>query len=294
MKILITGGTGFIGSFLVPQLLENGHQVSILTRSDKKSKQANLQYLQWDGTQMPLGIGLYDAIINLAGANIGKLAWTEENKKIIRSSRIDATKACVNYINQSPNPPSVFISGSAVGIYGEFPKEVVSEEDPAGDYFLGELAEEWEAEAKKAKCRTVISRTGVVLGEGSEITERLKPLYKLFLGGKIANGKQGFPWVHVEDVVGIFNFFLENDEAKGPYNVAGPQIIDQATFSHAFADSLNVPDFWTIPKFAMSLMFGSEKSVIFWGGQKVSTKKLQKEGYNFKYPTVEQALEEIF
>lgn len=294
MNILITGGTGYIGGFLVPRLLEKGHQVSILTRSQKKSKTHGLAYLQWDGKEMPFGIGIFDAIINLAGANIGALPWTEENKKLFRSSRIDATRACVSYINKSPNPPSAFISGSAVGYYGINRKEVVDEFSEAKDDFLGKLSKEWEEEAQKAKCRTVLLRTGVVIGEGSEVTERLKPLYKMYLGGKIASGKQGFPWIHIDDEVGAIIYALENDEMEGPYNLVAPQTINQGEFSKAFAKALGVADIWTIPGFAMSLVFGPEKSGILTGGQKAIPKRLEETGYSFKFLEAQKALEDIF
>lgn len=293
MNILITGGTGYIGGHLVPMLLEKGHQVSVLTRSSKKSKTHGLAYLQWDGKQMPVGVGIYDAIINLAGANIGQLSWTEENKKLFRSSRIDVTRACANYINRSPKPPSVFISGSAVGYYGIDREEIVDEASEPKDDFLGILSQDWEHEAQTAKCRTVIVRTGVVIGKGSEVTERLKPLYQMYLGGKIASGKQGFPWIHIDDEVGAIIHALENEDMEGAYNLTGPQIINQKEFSHAFAQAMGVADIWTIPGFAMSIMFGKEKSGILTGGQKVRSKKLEEAGYEFKFKDAQTALEDI-
>ncbi|MCI4666948.1 MAG: TIGR01777 family oxidoreductase [Bacteroidia bacterium] len=293
MNILITGGTGYIGGFLILKLLEKGHQVSILTRSAKKSTTHGMAYLQWDGKEMPFGMGIYDAVINLAGANIGKLSWTEENKKLFRDSRINATKACVNYINRSPNPPSVFVSGSAVGFYGIDREEVVDESSSYKEDFLGILSKEWEEEALKAKCRTVILRTGVVIGKGSEVTERLKPLYQFHLGGKIGTGKQGFPWIHIEDEVKAIIFALENDDLDGPINLVGPELLTQKEFSNAFAKALGVTDIWTIPGFAMSLALGKEKSGIVTGGQHVVPKKLTESGFEFEYKTALEALIEI-
>ncbi len=293
MNILMTGGTGYIGSFLVPKLLEKGHTVSILTRSKKKSRRPGLTYLEWDGKEMPLGIGIYEGIINLAGANIGKLPWTEENKKLIRDSRIDATRACANYINRSPKPPKVFISGSAVGYYGIDRKELVGEDSAPANDFLGKISQEWEAEAQKAKCRTVMIRTGVVVGEGSEITERLKPLYQLYLGGRIGSGKQGFPWIHIDDEVGIILYALENEEMEGPYNLTAPHTINQKEFSRAFAKALGVVDIWPIPEFATGLLFGREKAGLVTGGQKVSSQKILDAGYTFIHTDPHKAFDTI-
>ncbi|MEO0896413.1 MAG: TIGR01777 family oxidoreductase [Bacteroidota bacterium] len=293
MNILITGGTGYIGGFLVPALLEQGHNVTILTRSGKKSKQRGKSYLKWNGKEMPIGIGIFDAIINLAGANIGKLSWTDENKKLFWDSRVDVTQACTDYINRSPNPPKVFLSGSAVGYYGIDRDEVVDETSSPANDFLGELSVAWEAEALKAKCRTVILRTGVVIGKGSEVTERLKPLYQLYLGGKIASGKQGFPWIHIQDEVQIILKALHDNSMEGPYNLVGPEMLSQKEFSNAFAKAMKVVDFLPIPGFAMSILFGREKGELLTGGQKVVPKRLLEAGYEFLFKDALTALKDI-
>ncbi len=292
MKVLITGGSGFIGTHLVKSLTADQHQVAVLTRSKKSTKNRYLSYLQWDGKQMPMGIGLYDVVINLAGASIAEGRWTDDRKKEILESRINATQACVEYINNSPNTPEVFISASAVGYYGIEHDHPVDESASPGRDFAAEVVTQWEIEAHKAKCRTVLPRIGLVLGEDGGMMDKMLPIYQLYLGGKFASGKQGFPWIHIQDVVKAIRFLIEEETAEGPYNLAAPEKVDQETFSHTLAKSLEVKDFWTIPKFALDLLFG-EQSLLFWGGQFVIPKALEEAQFEFDFPKLRPALDDI-
>jgi uncharacterized protein len=292
MKFLITGGTGFIGSHLTRSLIQDGHEVAILTRRKKSTKNRYLTYLQWDGKQMPMGIGLYDGVINLAGASIAGGKWTEARKQTIMQSRLDATRACVAYINGSPNPPQVFLSASAVGYYGVAHEGPIDEEASAGDDFAGRVGVQWEAEALKADCRTVIARIGLVLGEDGGLMEKIEPVYRFYLGGKFASGKQGYPWIHIDDIVHSMRFLIDREDAEGPYNLVAPEMVDQETFSHTLAKVMGVRDPWFIPKLVLDLIFG-EQSVLFWGGQKVIPRKLQAAGYTFRYPRLAPALAEV-
>lgn len=292
MNILITGGTGFIGDYLVPALTGDGHQVTILTRSKKKSEDRNLTFKQWNGKEMPMGMGIYDVVINLAGASIGLLKWTDENKKLIMDSRVDATRACVKYINSSPNPPAVFLSASGVGYYGVEKKGEIHEHAKPGDDFPARVCIAWEEEASKAECRTVIMRMGMVLGNGGGALDEMLPIYKKYLGGRFASGDQGFPWIHVKDVVEIIKFFIEKEEISGPVNLVAPQVVDQSTFSSKLAHALGTKEFFVIPKFALQLLFG-ERAILFWGGQKAIPRKLQKHQYSFLFPDLRKALKEI-
>ncbi|MEL6132094.1 MAG: TIGR01777 family oxidoreductase, partial [Bacteroidota bacterium] len=249
MNILISGGTGFVGRHLVEALVEKGHQVAILTRQQKRSKDQRITYLQWDGESMPMGIGIYDAVINLAGAGIAESKWTPARKKILHDSRVLPTKALVNYINKSPRTPQVFLQISAVGFYGTYPPGTHTEDSPSGEGYLAELGIQWEKAAEGVKCRTVLMRLGVVLGDGGFL-DRLLPVYRFYLGGKLGSGKQPLPWIHIDDVVKSMIFFLENEAMEGPVNMVAPELVDQKTFSKEFADVMDVADIWTIPKFA--------------------------------------------
>ena len=292
MNILVTGGTGFIGSHLIPSLTKDGHLVTILSRNKKKSKDRLVSYLEWNGKEMPAGIGLYDVVINLAGASIAGKRWTESRKQLILDSRIHATQACVNYINSSPNPPSLFISASGVGYYGIDKEQEVDEFASPGEDFPANVCKAWEAVADKAECRTVKLRMGVVLGTEGGALEQMLPIYKFYLGGTFASGKQGFPWIHIQDVVNIFQFIMSKPNMEGPVNLVAPHIVDQQSFSHSLADALGTKDFFVVPKFALNLIFG-EQAMLFWGGQKTIPRILQREKYQFSFPDLDGALEDL-
>lgn len=292
MNILITGGSGFIGTKLTESFTADGHQVSILSRSARKSENRLVSYLQWDGKSFPLATGIFDVIINLAGASIAGGKWTDNYKKEILKSRLDTTQACVNFINKSNRPPKVFVSASAIGFYGGFPEEIKTEEDGPGDDFLGDVCKQWEDASQTTKCRVVNPRIGIVLGlEGGAYPQMVTP-YKFWLGGRFASGKQGFSWVHIDDIAGAIRFAVDNETVQGPVNLVAPNWVDQATFSEKLAHSLGVMDLMIVPKFGLQLIFG-EKSIILWGGQKVLAKKLEELGYNFKYPDLEAALAQL-
>lgn len=289
MNILITGGSGFIGQHLVPALTAAGHQVAILTRRKKTSTNRYLTYLEWNGREMPLGIGLYDVVINLAGASIAGARWTEAYKQEIMESRVQATRACVQYINRSPRPPQLFLSASAVGYYGFDATGEVDETSAPGDDFAAEVAQAWEGEAAQARCRTVMMRIAVVLGRDGGALEKMIPIYKAYLGGRFASGQQGFPWIHIDDVVGIIQWLIDQESVAGPVNVSAPEQVSQATFSSALADALGTKDLFIIPKFALNMIFG-ESAVLFHGGQYVRPAVLAEQGYPFAFPQLKEAL----
>ncbi|MCB0852970.1 MAG: TIGR01777 family oxidoreductase [Bacteroidetes bacterium] len=292
MNILITGGTGFIGSRLVKHLVKNEHQVTILTRSEKSSSNRYITYKKWDAQKMPIGMGLYDAVINLAGASIAANRWTDEYKKVILDSRMGPTQACVKFINSSPNPPKVFLSASAVGYYGVKKEGEIDEKADPGDDFAAEVCKKWEDEANKAQTRTVNMRIGVVLGKGGGALDEMGPIYKLGLGGRFASGKQGFPWVHLNDLIKAMDHFLHNEDTSGPFNLVGPELVNQATFSKQLASALHRPEIFVVPKFALDMMFG-ERSLLFWGGQFPLVDKLKTSGFEFQFPKLKEALEDV-
>lgn len=292
MKILITGGTGFIGQHLVPALIEGGHQVTILTRGNRQDPKKQIDYLKWDGTSMPMGIGIYDAVINLAGATIGRFRWSKSSKEEILQSRLSATNACVQYINKSPSPPSLFISASGVGYYGSKYTEEIHEKYAPGDDFPARVTVAWEAAAKEANTRTITPRFGVILGDGGAL-EPIAKVYKWFLGGRLGSGTQGFPWIHIQDAVRAILLLLESESVEGPVNVVAPQIIDQKRFSDTLAREMRVPAPWVVPKFALQILMG-EASILLWGGQKVIPRILQREKFSYTFPGIDKALKDIF
>lgn len=293
MQILITGGSGFIGTHLTRALVAAGHQVTILSRSSRSTQDRHITYLAWNGRELPLGIGLYHAVINLAGAGIADQRWTDAYKQEILRSRQDATRACVEYINRSPNPPSVFLSASGVGYYGVEHPAAVDERGAPGSDFAAEVCKAWEAEAAQARCRTVLMRIGVVLGKDGGALAKMVPIYRAFMGGRFASGKQGFPWIHLDDLTRFMLEALENPAYAGPLNLAAPQQVSQAVFSHTLARTLGVPELAAVPKLGLSLLFG-EQSVLFWGGQYVQPRALEQAGFQWQYPELEGALRSLF
>lgn len=292
MHILITGGTGFIGGHLTQTFVAEGHQLTILTRSNRDSGNPAIQYRQWNGKEIPGPEVPYDVIINLAGASIAGPRWTDSRKRLILESREEATRACVAYIQSSPTPVRAFLSASAVGYYGAHRSDVLTETTPSGKDFPAVVCAAWEQAAEGAPCRTVLMRIGIVLGKDGGALQQMLPIYKTYLGGRFGSGKQGFPWIHIDDIVGAFRFCMENEHISGPVNLAGPEIVDQATFSAQLAQSLNRVDPFIVPEFMLKLIMG-EQSVLFTGGQKVKAQKLMEAGYQFAHPQLSEAFESI-
>lgn len=294
MNILITGGTGFIGSYLVPQLAREGHTITLLTRAGGTSRNRLITNRKWNGKEMPLEvrIAVYDAVINLAGASIGDSKWTDEYKKQIRESRVNATRACVEYINGCTLKPKVFLCGSAVGYYGGDNDNVTDETAASGSDFMADVCKEWEESGKGAQCRTVFMRIGVVLGKDGGALPKLLPLYKWNVGGKLASGKQGFSWIHIQDIVKAIQFLLQNDKIEGPVNLTAPQWVTQGDFSKALDSVLGRKNIFTVPKFMLNLVLG-ERAIIVWGGQKVPPTQLLTAGFQFDFPEISLALKNL-
>lgn len=292
MRFLITGGTGFIGQHLVKSLTKDGHQVTILSRSDRDSNDRYVSYRKWDGKSMPLAIGLYDVVVNLAGANIGDMKWTKENKELFIKSRVDATRACVNYINSCQRRPKAFISSSAIGYYGGQSEEELTEESAAGTDFVASICKSWEAAAEGAKCRTVKLRISVVLGkEGGPLPQMLTP-YRFCLGGRMGSGKQAFSWIHIADLLQAIHLCINNPMIEGPINMASPKWLTQQAFSNELGRAVRRPDLMIIPAFALKFLFG-EKATLFLDGQKIVPQKLLDLDFQFKFGHLPDALENL-
>lgn len=291
-KYLFTGGTGFIGTHYTNYLVENGHAVVILSRSTRKSDHPMKSYLQWDGTTIPEEVGVVDVLVNLAGAGIADKRWSEEWKKLVIESRVKATKACVEFINQAEIKPKVFLSGSAVGYYGAVREEVVDETSDGRDDFMGRVCRLWEEAAEGAETRTVLMRIGVVFGRNGGPLEVMKKPYKMFVGGPIASGKQGLPWIHIQDWIGTAEACIANENVKGPVNMVAPGLTKQGDFASALAKAMGRPNLFRVPKFALNILLG-ESGVIAWGGQFVKPSRLKKMGYTFKYEKIEACLKDL-
>ena len=263
MKILITGGTGFVGQQLTSRFVQEGHEVTILSRSSKGSGEVPKQvsYLIGDPTRKGSwqdSVPAHDIIINLAGASIFS-KWSDEYKKLLRESRILTTRNIVEGIPSNPDNPIALFSTSAVGYYGFHGDEELDEDSPPGNDFLARLAVEWEEEALKARekgARVIITRFGIVLGEKGGALGQMIPLFKKFIGGPIGSGKQWFSWVHIKDLAGAFVFLMEHPEFSGPANVCSPNPVKNKDLARALGKALHRPAFLPAPGFMIKTGVG--------------------------------------
>ncbi len=294
MNILITGGTGFIGTPLSHELRNSGHKVVVTTRRPSDSKEK----LIWNPPALIPSkvISGFDAVINLAGEPVAPGRWTKKRKELIMSSRINTTRSLVESIKKAAFKPKVLISASAIGYYGDHGDEYVAEDTPPASDFLARVCKAWEAEAVKAQelgIRVVLIRIGGVLeSDGGALPKMMTP-FKLFLGGTIGSGKQWFSWIHRDDVAGIIKYALENESVSGPVNAVSPNAVTNKEFSSALGKTLHKPSWLAVPAFVIKLTLGELGSMLL-TGQRVMPEKILKSGYNFKYQDLESALKAIF
>ena len=299
MKIFMTGGTGFVGTFLSRELTLQGHDVTILTRKKETSASSHSRILFLTGDPKQEGpwmaeVPNHDWVINLAGASINT-RWTEEAKKTIYDSRVLTTKNLVAAL-AAGDRHQLFCSTSAPGYYGARGDEELTEDSPPGHDFLAELAVEWEAEALKAQdlgIRTVVTRFGIVMGKGGGILEQLVPIFRSFIGGSVGSGRQWLSWIHQMDLVRAFLFLPEHPELVGPVNFTAPNPVRNRDFAKALGQALSRPAFMPAPAFALRLILGEFAEVAL-TGQKVLPQKLSAAGFQFLFPTIDQALKHLF
>ena len=298
MNIFMTGGTGFVGTYLTKRLIAEGHKVTILTQplGDAALKITGLTYLAGNPTikgKWQESVKEHDVIINLAGASIFS-RWTPEQKKILRESRIETTRNLVSALPDNAKNIT-FFSTSAVGYYGFHADEELTENMPAGDDFLAKLAYDWEQEALNAQAkgtRVVITRFGIVLGKNGGALGQMIPLFKFFLGGPLGSGKQWFSWVHMHDLAEAFSFLLKHTEISGAVNLCSPQPVRNADLGKAIGKVLHRPSFVPAPGFMIKLILGEFGSVLL-KGQRVIPRRLLDTGFKFRYPNIEEALRSI-
>ena len=295
MKIVIAGGTGFVGKAIRQKLLSAGHEVIVLTRKVGMAATEKEQFVAWDTrTAGPWAACLdgADAVINLAGENIAAGRWTTARKRKILSSRVDATRAIVNAVLGARKKPSVLVNASAVGFYGDIPDAALMDESVRGSGFLAETCERWEAEARKAEgsgTRVVLARLGPVLGGKGGMLSGMIPLFLFFMGAPLGTGRQWIPWIHLEDVAGIFLFLIERGDFSGPVNVTSPEPATMKTFCSALAKVLRRPCWFPVPGVLLKRVLG-EMSAVILSSQKAFPAKLIRAGYSFRYPDLSRAL----
>lgn len=297
MKIAITGGTGLVGSALIKILQAHGHDIIILTRGSNDSKDG-IDYVQWlvDDAQPELYLENIDAIVNLAGVSLNDGRWTDERKAAIYNSREQATTEVLRLIRVLDPTPKVLVNASAVGIYPtSLNAEYTETSDEQAHDFLGKTVSMWERLADQAVeegVRVVKTRFGVIFDKEAGAFPLLAAPYKYNIGGKLGDGKQWVSWVHVEDVARALAFSLMNDEMEGVVNVTSPYPIRMKQIGDFIAEALHKPNWLAVPETALKLALG-EKSQLILEGQKVLPTVLNKHGFEFNYPTITKALQQL-
>ncbi|KAB8312197.1 TIGR01777 family protein [Erwinia endophytica] len=295
MHILLTGGTGLIGRQLIPRLLQRGDHVSVVTRDvanarlklgDRVNVWSDLKRHDLDGI---------DAVINLAGEPIADKRWSEQQKQRLCESRWQITEQLATLINASRSPPSVFISGSATGYYGDRGEQLLTEDDTSSDEFTHRLCARWEALALMAeneKTRVCLLRTGLVLAKEGGALHKMKRPFKLGIGGPMGSGKQYLPWIHLDDMLNAILWLLENKHLYGPFNLVAPGAVRNEQFAAMLGHVLHRPAFMRTPAAVIKLMMG-ESAVLVLSGQHLLPTRLVESGFSFRWAQLGQALEDV-
>lgn len=301
MKILITGSTGLVGTALTQYLQRAGHTVCRLIRPGASSKTTGTSqgfHVNWNPLTGALGgaaVGA-DAVVNLAGASIAGARWSPQRKQLLRSSRVDTTRALVQALAKMSARPRVLVSASATGYYGNRGDETLTEASQPGNDFLSGIAKDWEAEALKAEVlgiRVVRARFGVILSNhGGALPKMMRP-FQFFAGGKIGTGKQWLSWITLDDVVAILRSALENANVTGPLNVVSPQPVTNANFTKILSAALHRPALFPAPTFALRLALGEMADALLLSSQRVQPAQLQKLNHQFQHPDLATALASI-
>jgi uncharacterized protein len=301
MKIVIAGATGFVGTPLSALLIQEGHELTILTRKIQKtaSRSKRVRHIEWnpeDESSVVREVDGTDAIINLAGESVVKKRWTKHQKKIIVTSRCNATQILVRSIRDAKSKPKVLLNASAVGFYG--PRSGISLDESAtpGKGFLANTCKAWEAHAVRAKdfgVRVVRLRIGAVFGKSGGALEKIVPPFRMFVGGALGSGNQWVSWIHLQDVVHIIHFCLTHESISGVVNVTAPQPVTNKVFSLVLAQVLKRPCLVPVPSIALKLLVGEMADELLVVGQRAIPKKMTEAGYVFQYPEIRGALQHI-
>jgi uncharacterized protein (TIGR01777 family) len=304
MKIVIAGGTGFLGRPLTSALLQDAHDIVILTRGTEgppRAQVAGARAVSWNpnGAIGPwaVEVGTAQAIVNLAGESIAGKRWTAAHKERVRDSRVRATRSLTAAIRAAAVPPSVFVSGSAVGYYGPRGDEEVKEDQPAGSDFLGRVCDEWEHEALGAssdRTRVALIRTGIVLEKDGGALPEMLPPFRFGVGGPVGSGRQYWPWIHRDDWIAMVRWVISTPAAGGAINATAPRPVTSAAFARALGRAMHRPAFMPAPGFALRLMLGEMADALLLSGQNAIPAKAARAGFQFRYRTVDEAFSALF
>ena len=297
-RIVVAGGTGLIGQAFIKKARTEGCEVVLLSRRARGGGESLLKTVFWDGRTVGDWQACLDgafALVNLAGENIGAGPWTAERKARIISSRVDAGRALVQALEMTRNKPQVFLQASAIGYYGVTGDAAVVETDPAGKDFLAKICLDWEASTRAVETmglRRVLLRTGLVLACEDGALPKMLPLFKLFTGGPLGNGKQYWSWISLADEVEAMWFLLNKAEASGVYNLTAPNPVTMGEFGRTLAAVIGRPYWLPAPAFALRLVLG-EMSALLLDSQRILPERLLQAGFTFRFPRLKEALEAL-
>lgn len=301
MKILMTGATGLIGKELGKKLLRNGHEIVIVSRDQEKANKEmpfRCEIIEGDlskGSLFHPILESIDAVIHLLGENIASRRWSKAQKIILYESRVTGTRNLVNSFTK--NIPSVFVSASAIGIYGDAGQAELPENSQPGKGFLADLCVAWEQEVdmliNKGRTRIVKFRLSPVLARQGGALKKMKPIFQSGLGGRLGSGKQWMSWVHLQDVINAFSHAIDDEKFKGIYNLSAPGVVTNEEFSKSLAHSLGRTLGPPVPAFALKILFGELANTLL-ASQKVKPQALMESGFKFQFPDLDRALKEIF
>jgi uncharacterized protein (TIGR01777 family) len=296
MKVTVTGATGLIGSRLVGRLLERGDEVTVLSREPEEARSAlgDVDAVAWEPTGGPAPAGALagrDGVVHLAGENVAQ-RWSDVAKERILVSRELGTRELVAGLRAADPRPGTLVSASAAGYYGPRGDERLDETAEPGSDFLAEVVQAWEAEAKAAEelgLRVVRVRTGVVLDRSGGALAKMLPPFRAGIGGPVAGGRQYLPWIHLDDLVGIYLAALDGDDWSGPVNASAPEPVPNKEFSKALGRALHRPAFLPVPAFALRVLYGEMADIVTTGQRAIPTRALEL-GYAFRHPDLDEAL----
>ena len=300
MKVVIAGGTGFLGQPLARALAGDARDVVVLTRQTAvRTEWQRARFVGWNpgdrGGAWTREIDGAGAVVNLAGASIAAKRWSEEQKRRILDSRIDATRALVEAIRAASRPPAVFVSGSAVGYYGPQGDQIVTETQPAGSDFLATVCQQWEAEAHGADAVTRVAciRTGLALEKDGGALPQIMMPFKFGAGGPLGSGRQYWPWIHRDDWIALVRWTIDTASASGPINATAPNPVTNAEFTRELGRAMHRPAFMPAPAFALRLVLGEMADGLLLSGQRAVPATAESLGFTFKYTNVGEALRAI-
>jgi len=294
MKVAVTGSSGFVGSSLVPYFLKLGHRVTRVVRSHPGPGEVRWNPVSERVEQEKLEG--YDAVIHLAGESVASGRWTPDKKNRIRESRLRGTRFLSGVLAGLERPPKVFLSASAIGVYGDRGDEVLNEDSPAGKGFLAEVGGQWESATEPARAkgiRTVNMRIGLVLGITGGALEKMLPPFRMGLGGPLGSGRQYMSWISLDDLVGAMQHAMLRDTLEGPVNLVAPNPVTNAEFTRVLARVLRRPAFLPAPGFALRAILGEMAQELLLASTRVEPARLKESGYRFRHPTLEKALRDI-